>query len=112
MRLRTREDVAIAHEGRVGSTHAGFSIEVTLPAGISEVSLEALNSKGEWERFLSHPQNVKAERPEQTGFNDFPFDRRLVRRALLYVDQGEQTYKASHGRFTASGSGSAHTALH
>jgi len=61
-----REDVAIAYDGRVGAPHSGFRIEVTLPVGISEVLLEALNSKGDWEQFLSHPHDVKEERPEET----------------------------------------------
>jgi GT2 family glycosyltransferase len=67
-----REDVARAHEGRVGSTYAGFSIEVSLPAGIHEVSLEALNNKGEWEQFLSHRHEVKSDGQDETepGISD------------------------------------------
>ncbi len=62
-----RGDVALAHEGRVGSTHAGFSIDVSLPVGIHEVSLEALNNQGDWEQFLSHRHEVKGKSPDEAA---------------------------------------------
>ena len=62
-----RADVAAAHDGRVGASHAGFAITVDVPPGVHEVSLQALNHKGEWNEFLSQRHKVDEPPPPHAG---------------------------------------------
>ena len=67
-----RSDVGAAHESRVGATHAGFAIMVDLPPGVHDVSLEALNNKGQWKEFLSHHHRVNEPAPLHAGALERP----------------------------------------
>jgi O-antigen biosynthesis protein len=80
-----RPDVGAAHEGRVGATHAGFAIVVDLPPGLHDVSLQALNNKGEWKEFLSHRHSVSEPPMAHAGVLELPRENTSNEADLLYV---------------------------
>jgi len=80
-----RPDVGAAHEGRVGATHAGFAIVVDLPPGLHDVSLQALNNKGEWKEFLSHRHTVMEPVSPHAGALDLPRENTSNETDLLHV---------------------------
>ena len=80
-----RPDVAAAHDGRVGATHAGFAIVVDLPPGLHDVSLQALNNKGQWKEFLSHRYTVMEPVSPHAGTLDLPRENTSNETNLLHL---------------------------
>jgi GT2 family glycosyltransferase len=80
-----RPDVGATHEGRVGATHAGFTIVADLPPGHHDVSFQALNNEGQWKEFLSHSHSVNGPPPPHAGALELPGENTPNETGLLCV---------------------------
>ncbi len=50
-----RPDIALLFENRPGALRSGFSLDLYVPPGRSQLTLQAQRSGGEWETFFVHP---------------------------------------------------------
>ena len=54
-----RPDVSAAHKGRSDYLHSGFMIELTLPVGVHQISLQWLTRSSGWDTFCSFQHEVR-----------------------------------------------------
>ncbi|HEX8899002.1 MAG TPA: hypothetical protein VF751_09910, partial [Chthoniobacterales bacterium] len=54
-----RADVGAAHRGKDDYFHSGFMINLTLPAGLHEISLQSLTRSGDWDTFCTFLHEVQ-----------------------------------------------------
>ncbi len=97
---KLRPDIGLRFDNRPGALRSGFSLNVTIPLGRSQLIMEARSGEGPWQRFFLYPLRGPIFRKQLDGESETAGDYALWIRCYDRLQRGDvQRIRKQIGQF-------------